>query len=136
MLKVIKNGHIYSPEDIGSKDILIAGEKIIDIRENISIPNDFPVEIINAKDKLVVPGFIDGHVHILGGGGSEGPSSHTHDVGFSSLAMSGITTLVGTLGLDDIYFDIKRLLVKAKALEEDGLSSYIYTGSFKYPGPT
>lgn len=136
MLKIIKNSHIYNPEDIGKKDIFIAGEKIIEVRENISVPNDFKVEVIDAKGKTVIPGFIDGHVHILGGGGSEGPSSHTHDVGFSSLVMSGITTVVGTLGLDDVYFDIKRVLVKAKALEEDGLTSYIYTGSFKYPSPT
>jgi len=136
MLKIIKGGHIFNPDDIGCKDILIAGEKIIEVKQNIPIPSGIKVEVIDAKGKTIVPGFIDGHVHLLGGGGSEGPASHTHGISFSSLAMAGITTVVGTLGLDCINFDIKHLLIKAKALEEDGITTYIYTGSFNYPSAT
>ena len=136
MLKIIKSGHVFNPDDIGCKDILIAGEQIIEVKQNIPVPSGVKVEVIDAKGKTVVPGFIDGHVHLLGGGGSEGPASHTHGISFSSLAMAGITTVVGTLGLDCINFDIKHLLIKAKELEENGITTYIYTGSFNYPSPT
>ncbi|PKP54832.1 N-acetylglucosamine-6-phosphate deacetylase, partial [Candidatus Atribacteria bacterium HGW-Atribacteria-1] len=68
---LISHGTIITPfqllEDIA---IIIEKGKIIDItdkKENITVPIE--AEVIEARDKFIVPGFIDIHVH--GGGGSD-----------------------------------------------------------------
>ena len=72
MLKLIKNIHVYSPEDMGVKDVLIAANKICRIYDEIKIESNIEIEVIDGSDKLLFPGFIDSHVHILGGGGEGG----------------------------------------------------------------
>ncbi|MDF9758250.1 dihydroorotase-like cyclic amidohydrolase [Peribacillus simplex] len=73
MLTLIKNGEIYSPNYLGRKDILITNDKIVFIDDRIEIPDNFaPIQIIDAANLFVVPGFIDSHVHIIGGGGEGG----------------------------------------------------------------
>ncbi|MDU7968050.1 MAG: beta-aspartyl-peptidase, partial [Paeniclostridium sordellii] len=65
---LIKNIDIYSPKHIGRKDILICSDKISLIEDNIKLDND-KVTVIDGSNKILVPGFIDQHVHITGGGG-------------------------------------------------------------------
>ncbi|MEG0774536.1 beta-aspartyl-peptidase [Clostridium sp.] len=137
MLTLIKNGIVYSPDYIGKKDILICGEKIGYIDNEIHISNiNVPVEIIDAEDKLIFPGFIDSHVHILGGGGEGGFKTRTPEVTLSTLTLSGVTTVVGCLGTDGVARDMKSLIAKAKALKEEGISCYLYTGSYEVPVKT
>lgn len=71
MIKIIKNGTVYAPEYLGKKDILIVKDTIVRIAEKIPVPDSlfYEVEIIDATGKTLVPGFIDSHVHIIGGGG-------------------------------------------------------------------
>ena len=40
MLKLIKNIHVYSPEDMGVKDVLIAANKICRISDEIKIESN------------------------------------------------------------------------------------------------
>ncbi|MDD6496751.1 MAG: beta-aspartyl-peptidase, partial [Solobacterium sp.] len=65
---LIKNIHVYAPEDVGIKDVLV-DEKIIKIGDNLPVIEEYDVEVIDGTGKILVPGFIDCHVHILGGGG-------------------------------------------------------------------
>lgn len=135
MLTIIKNGQLYSPEHLGNKDILIAGEKIIRVAGEIEIPSvDFyPVQLITATDKIIVPGLIDSHVHIIGGGGEGGFKTRTPEIQLTELSSAGITTVVGCLGADGTTRHLSSLLAKARALEEEGITSYIYTGSYQLP---
>ena len=134
MITIIKNGEVYAPEYIGKKDIIIAGGKIEAIVENITIPENFAfVKVINAEGKLVFPGFIDAHVHILGGGGEGGFKTRTPEIHLSDIVVGGITTVVGCLGTDGVCRDSKALLAKSRALEEEGISTYIYSGSYEIP---
>ena len=135
MLTIIKNGQLYSPEHLGNKDILIAGEKIIRVAGEIEIPSvDFyPVQLITATNKIIVPGLIDSHVHIIGGGGEGGFKTRTPEIQLTELSSAGITTVVGCLGADGTTRHLSSLLAKARALEEEGITSYIYTGSYQLP---
>ena len=76
-MKLIKNIKLYSPEYLGVRDVFIAGGKICKIGENIKLPSDLGVEIIDGTGLLLLPGFIDSHVHILGGGGEGGFANRT-----------------------------------------------------------
>lgn len=136
MFKLLKGGICYSPEKIGKKDILIAYDKICKIEDEISEENLWDFELFNCTDKIICPGFIDQHVHITGGGGEEGPISRIPEIMLSDLIYAGVTTVVGVLGVDSITRSVSSLLAKARALEEEGISTYIYTGSYGIPTST
>lgn len=137
MLTIIKNGEIYNPEYIGKKDILLVNDRVYLIKENINInENDLVVKIIDADGDYVVPGFIDSHVHITGGGGEGGFHTRTPEIKFSDLIYAGITTVIGCLGTDGITRSGENLLAKTRALKEEGISAYMYTGSYGFPVKT
>ncbi|MDO4395969.1 MAG: beta-aspartyl-peptidase, partial [Clostridia bacterium] len=99
-MKIIKNVNVYAPEKLGKKDILIAGGKICQISDNLDIPESWEVEVIDGEGLIATPGFIDSHVHILGGGGEGGFGNRTPEATLSGLTRWGITTVVGCLGTD------------------------------------
>lgn len=134
MITVIKNGEVYAPNYLGKQDILLAGGKIEVISEEIDIEKlPFNVEVIDAEGKTVIPGFIDPHVHILGGGGEGGFRTRTPEIQLSDILYGGVTTVVGCLGTDGVSRDLKGLLAKARGLEEEGITTYIYSGSYAIP---
>jgi len=133
LLTLIKNAKVYSPKFLGQKDILIGGEKIIEIADSIELNSNLKVEIIDAENYALVPGFIDSHVHIIGGGGEGGYNTRTPEISFSKIVNSGITTLVGVLGTDNATRSMQNLIAKAKALKQEGISCYAYTGSYHLP---
>jgi len=136
MFTLIKEGTIYGPEKMGVKDILIVGRTIAKISDHIDLPNDFDAQVIPASEKIVTPGFIDLHVHLLGGGGEGGPRTRTPEITLSRITRAGVTTVVGCLGTDDVSRRPETLLAKAMQLEEEGISTYIYCGSYQFPLPT
>ena len=136
MFLLIKNGSVFAPEAIGKKDILVCAGKIIQMAENIEKPAGFPTEIIDASGMNVTPGIIDTHIHLLGAGGGGGPETRSSIVHFSTITRAGVTTAVGTLGLDTMGFGPRELYIRARALEREGLSTYILTGSYALPSVT
>lgn len=133
---IIKNCRIFSPTPLGIKDIFIAGEKIVAIADKIDQIELQPLEIIDVKENWVFPGFIDSHVHIAGAGGEGGPSTRTRELTIEQIITGGITTVVGCLGTDGITRTVESVLMKAKGLNEQGITAYIYTGSYQIPTPT
>lgn len=137
MVKVLKNAEIFSPKYLGKKDILILNDKIALIEKDINLSiSSMDIEIYDFSGKIVLPGFIDSHVHISGGGGEGGFSSRTPEINLSQLIRAGVTTIVGCLGTDGITRSLENLYAKAKALEEEGISSFIYSGSYAVPPVT
>lgn len=138
MITIIRNVNVYQPEHLGVKDVLLVGNKIGAIENNISVDLNGLVDIveIDGKGKALVPGFIDSHVHLLGGGGEGGFSTRTPEATLSGLTASGVTTVVGCLGTDGVCRDMAALLAKARGLDEEGITTYIYDGSYRLPVKT
>lgn len=137
MFKLIRNVDIYSPIPLGRIDILICNDKIIKLSQNIVFPTEiFDVEVIDGTDFKAVPGFVDQHVHFIGGGGEGGPATRTPEIQLSALTTAGITTAIGLLGTDGITRSMASLLAKARALEIEGISTYIYSGCYEIPTQT
>lgn len=137
MFTILKNGHVYGPQALGKQDILLVDKTIAQMNNSIEGAVAFPkAEVFDVADCLVVPGFIDQHVHLIGGGGEGGFSTRTPEVLLSDLTRSGITTVVGTLGTDCVTRHPEALLAKARGLEEEGISTWIYSGAYDVPSPT
>ena len=60
MKYLLKNGTIVSGSGILDQDVLIDGEKIVRVGENLPAED---AEVIDVTGKLLFPGFIDGHTH-------------------------------------------------------------------------
>lgn len=137
MITLLKNCEVYAPEKLGQKDILLAGGKIVKIADSIDVSSlGEGVEIVDIAGQKVTPGFIDQHVHIIGGGGEGSFHTRTPEIMLSDLTLGGTTTVIGVLGTDDITRNMESLYAKAKGLEEEGISTWIYTGSYPIPTPT
>lgn len=135
---LITNAEVYAPEYMGIKDILICNETIMAIDDSINTKmlSHHEVDVINAAGFKLIPGLIDAHVHIAGAGGEGGPSTRTPELQLSQLIAGGITTVVGCLGTDGITRSPDAVLMKAKSLRAEGVSAWMYTGSYQVPTPT
>jgi len=132
---LIRNGLVYTPDPIGTSDVLLVGNHIAAIGPKLS-PGSLSVAEIDATGLIVVPGLIDGHTHFAGAGGEGGPASRTPELQLSDFTSSGITTAIGCLGTDGMTRTPASLLMKAKGLIHDGMSCRIYSGSYQVPPPT
>ena len=136
MMKLFQNIDVYAPQHLGKKDVLTINDKIVKIKDAGSISADgflSEAEMINGEGLLLTPGFIDSHVHVLGGGGEGGFANRTPEATMEGLTKFGVTTVVGCLGTDGIGRDICALVAKTKGLNEQGMSAYCYTGSYQIP---
>ena len=135
MVIIIRNAQVYQPEYAGKKDLLILGDQIAALGENLQAEFNGAVSVteIDGTGMVLTPGFIDSHEHIIGGGGEGGFSTRTPEAVLTDLTMNGITTVVGCIGTDGITRDMAALLAKAHGLEEEGVTTYVYTGSYQVP---
>lgn len=131
---LIRHADLYTPEPMGIQDVLVVNGIIIRIAEKIDENSlGIGVEVIEARGRKVVPGYVDQHVHIIGGGGEAGPYSRTPEVQLSDVVSSGVTTLIGVLGTDGTGRHPETLLAKARGLETEGITAYMLTGSYEIP---
>ena len=136
MFTLIHGAEVYAPEYLGTQDILFLGHKIIRMGENLEAPNGVKCDIVNASGKIVYPGFVDNHVHLIGADDGQGPMGRTHDIAWTGIVESGTTTVVGCLGSSRFVRSLHQLYIKTLELDMIGLSTYMYTGSFVIPPPT
>lgn len=137
MITLLRQGNVFAPGPLGKKDILVLENKIVAIAAPGKIKIEgLEVQTIDASEKIVIPGFIDSHVHILGGGGEGGPATRAPEITVEDIISSGVTTVIGCLGTDGITRHVESLLAKARGLEEEGLTTYIFSGSYEIPVKT
>lgn len=137
MLILIKNAHVFAPQDLGEQHLLVGGGRILWMGDTLpDIPSQFETEIFDAQGQRLIPGIIDGHAHITGGGGESGYASRVPAVGLSRFTRSGVTSVVGLLGTDDTTRDTKSLLAETRSLRAQGMNAYCYTGGYHIPPTT
>ena len=134
MFTLIKNAKIYAPEFIGIKSLLICGEKITWMGETFPCEETLPgLKIIDAEGMALIPGIVDGHVHITGGGGEGGAATRTPELLLSDMVKGGVTTVIGLTGTDDVTRSTGALIAKANGLTEEGVTAFAMTGSYQLP---
>lgn len=136
MFTLIKNANVFSPFPLGCVDVFIANGRIAQIGKEINLQGIEALNVIDATGKTLIPGFVDGHVHFIGGGGEGGFTTRTPEVMLSNLIKAGVTTAIGLMGTDSSTRHIETLLAKTYALRTEGISAYMFTGAYAYPSPT
>jgi beta-aspartyl-dipeptidase (metallo-type) len=139
MLTLIENGEIYAPEPSGRGSVLIFGDRVMRVGEvdrRAVEALGLELVVIDATACFITPGLIDPHEHLLGGSGEKGFRTQTPEIFLSELVSAGITTVVGCLGVDTTTKTMPGLLARAKALREEGLTAFIYTGGYNIPPTT
>lgn len=136
-ITLLKNANVYAPEAIGLKHLVIGGGEILYLGDELPVLDSFlNVDELDLQGQALLPGFIDAHTHITGGGGEAGFSTRVPAVPLSQFTQAGVTTAVGLLGTDDVTRSTESLLAQVYALREEGLSAYCYTGGYHLPPTT
>ena len=131
---LIKNTDLYDPDHLGKRDLLTVNGRVVLVEKEISERTlGLPAEVIDAAGAPAIPGYVDQHVHIIGGGGEAGPYSRTPEVQLGDIISAGVTTVVGVLGTDGTSRHPESLLAKARGLDIEGVTAYVLTGSYELP---
>src|SRR5688572_25036817 len=136
-MELLRNAALYDPAPKGRADLLVAGETIVWIgSEAPALSPSLGVEEHDLEGRRVIPGLIDSHVHLTGGGGEAGPETRVPPLALSRLTTGGVTTAVGVLGTDDTVRSPAELDTVARGLIKEGLSAWCYTGGYHFPPAT
>jgi beta-aspartyl-dipeptidase (metallo-type) len=135
MLTVIVNANVFAPEPRGRCRVLVAGERVVAIADNIDIRGS-DLQVVDALGRWLVPGFVDALTHPCGGGGEGGFGNRTAEVPAEAFIQAGVTTPVGALGTDSIGRSLEVLYATVMSLRARGLAALMYTGSYRVPAPT
>jgi beta-aspartyl-dipeptidase (metallo-type) len=138
---LIRNAEVFAPQPLGMQDVLVGGHEILWMgpgRELPSLPpalgrHALTIDLAGAR---LIPGLIDGHAHVTGGGGEAGFRTRVPPVPLSRFTTCGVTTVIGLLGTDDIARGPRELLAGVYALREEGLNAWCYTGGYHVPPAT
>ena len=136
MLKLLTNAQVFAPQDQGLCHVLIGGGRIIAVSDDQAAVSAARATIFDLEGRRLLPGFIDGHAHVTGGGGESGFSSRVPPVPLGQFTRAGVTSVVGVLGTDDTTRDTRSLLAQVRALREEGLGAWCHTGGYHVPPVT
>jgi beta-aspartyl-dipeptidase (metallo-type) len=139
MFILIENGEVFDPAPLGRQSLLTANSSIEMIgavdRRALDAAR-FEYEVIDATGCVVVPGFIDPHEHLLGKSGEGGFAQQSPMLFLREIVQAGITTVVGVLGVDTTMKTVSGLLARVKALDDEGLTTRMWTGGYNVPPTT
>ncbi|QIL21540.1 beta-aspartyl-peptidase [Thermomonas sp. HDW16] len=136
-LLLLRNADVYAPDALGRRHLLIGGGKVLWMGESEPVlPDMLGMETIDLAGARLIPGFIDGHVHVSGGGGEAGYASRVPAPLLSRYTSAGVTTVIGLLGTDDVSRSTAELLSHVYALREQGLGAWAYCGGYHIPPTT
>lgn len=133
---LLRGAVVWAPADLGRADVLIGGGRVLAVGPALPPPDPAWGEVVDLDGHVIVPGLVDVHVHLTGGGGEGGAETRVPPVPLSDLVGAGVTTAVGLLGTDGTTRTIAELLACARAVEARGITAFAYTGSYEVPPVT
>ncbi|HRP07309.1 MAG TPA: beta-aspartyl-peptidase [Gemmatimonadales bacterium] len=137
MLQLLLDAEVYAPEPLGRQHLLVAGGRIVWVgTERPALPPALGVEEHDLGGLRLIPGLVDCHVHLTGGGGEAGAHTRVPPVPLSRFTMGGVTTVVGVLGTDDATRHPRELVGTVHALRNEGLSAWCHTAGYHVPPVT
>jgi beta-aspartyl-dipeptidase (metallo-type) len=136
-LLLLRNAQVHAPEPLGMQHLLLGGGRVLWMGASLDeLPATLAVQTIDLEGRLLLPGLIDAHVHVTGGGGEAGFRTRVPPLGVSRFTRAGITTVVGLLGTDDVTRGPRDLLAAVYGLREEGLTALAFTGGYHVPPQT
>jgi beta-aspartyl-dipeptidase (metallo-type) len=147
-LTLLRNAEIYDPAARGRHDVLVSNahggsgastgsvlaiERSIDPAGLGALVGPGVCEVVDLAGARVIPGLVDSHVHLTGGGGESGPASRVPRIALSALTRGGVTSCVGVLGTDGTTRNVASLVAAVLGLRAEGLSAWCWTGSYEVP---
>ena len=133
-------GVVHAPQYLGRRDVLLSGGRVLKLWQETDPAAHYEINtlvqmqlvtVLDVAGSLIVPGLVDLHVHVTGGGGESGPESKVPESRLSELFRGGLTTVVGVLGTDSVSRTASELLTKVNALSRTPLTAYMWTGAYK-----
>ena len=139
MFILLKDGDVFLNGKFEKTNVLVKYGRIIKIGpfdyKDLS-HYDIEIEIIDCTNYYICPGFIDSQLQLAGGSGEQGFLSQPPRILIEECIMGGITTAIGTIGVDTTTKTMSSLFGSVRAFREAGMSSYAYTGGYEIPPQT
>jgi beta-aspartyl-dipeptidase (metallo-type) len=137
MLELLLDADLYAPQYVGRRNLLVGGGRVLWIGvDEPQMPEELEVAVTDLGGARLIPGLIDAHAHLTGGGGEAGYASRVPPMRLTHFTLGGVTSAVGVLGTDDLTRTTAQLVATARAFEEEGLSAWCYTGGYHLPPMT
>jgi beta-aspartyl-dipeptidase (metallo-type) len=136
LLKLLSNARVFAPEDLGIRHVLVGGGRILAISDQMDQLAATGATEYDLNGSMLIPGFVDGHAHVTGGGGESGFKTRVPPLPLGHFTTAGVTSVVGVLGTDDTTRDTRSLLAQTRALREEGLGAWCHTGGYHVPPVT
>lgn len=133
---MLRNAEVYAPQPQGSCDVLVAGPRVAWVGPAGTLPKALPAQVIELSGQRLVPGFVDPHVHVTGGGGESGPAGRLDPLPVESCLHAGVTTVIGVLGTDDVTRGPEELLARINSYRAQGISAWCWMGGYHLPPRT
>ena len=136
---LIENADVHSPAPLGRQCLLVGGGRVLWMgAAALELPAALRAEIetLDLEGRRLIPGLIDGHVHVCGGGGEAGFHTRVPAQPLSRYTSAGVTTVIGLLGTDDVARGPRELLATVYALREEGLNAWALAGGYHLPAAT
>jgi len=137
MIRILRNANVFAPAPLGKQDIVISTGQVAWVGESApAIADELIEEVVDLAGARLMPGLIDCHVHLTGGGGESGPASKVPPLPLSAITRSGTTSVIGVLGTDDLTRSTASLVAAARGLVAEGISAWCLTGGYHLPPMT
>lgn len=138
MVIYLVDGLIFDGKNFVPNNVLVMDEKIYRIGAvSNGVLDELNALVLDCRGCYVIPGILDPHLHLAGGSGERG-GFHTQalEILVDECVKGGVTTLVGTLGVDTTTKTMPDLVAKARGFTEMGLTAFCYTGGYDIPPKT